>query len=81
MTWEQLGTVANTLSVVGMFIIILISGSKGMWVFRRELDRRDVDIEEVRRREAWWKDMAVGLMTTGGKAVEVAKAAVINNKT
>lgn len=88
---DQILQNANGVTVVGILLVAIITGSKGMWVFgfqaKRDADRLEKTItdqniqfeermKEIRQDRDEWKDIALQATDLGKRVVNVAEKTV-----
>lgn len=62
---------ASTLQVLGAIGGMLVGGL--IWVTRQLLSAKDEQIKEARRGEEYWQNMALGLMGSAHRAINIAE--------
>jgi hypothetical protein len=74
----ELGKSLSGAPLAVLLILVLIGGYKGWWVFGRELtsekERCKALLDAAAIREADWRDLALGGMSTARTAVETMKS-------
>jgi len=88
---DQLLANGNTVTAVGLLLVALVTGSRGMWLFgfqaKRESDRleqiikdtqanADIRIAEVKQDRDEWKQIALDATALGKRVVNVAEKTV-----
>lgn len=66
LTWDSIAEISRNVTVIAMFVIVILSGSRGIWVWRRELDSQ---VEATN----YWRDAFFKLAETTNKTIDVAK--------
>lgn len=56
-----------------LLLVIVITGRRGDWVWKRELDARDVQLAKMESEAGFWKDMYLRRVGVVEDAVDLAK--------
>lgn len=69
----KLGGAPLATVLIFMLALIVVTGKRGDWVWKREVDAKDLIIDELKRDRDEWKALTLDVRGVARDAVDIAK--------